>query len=59
MSSIGVLKGDELHLKKLKTIVDVLDENAIGQVSEKEIKKERRILEKELLETCLQRMQSF
>ncbi len=47
---IAVVKGEELHLKKLKTIVDVLDENAIGRVSEKEIKKERKILEKELLE---------
>ena len=47
---IAVVKGEELHLKKLKTIFDVLDENAIARVSEKEIKKDRKILERELLE---------
>ncbi len=30
---IAVVKGEELHLKKLKTIVDVLDENATGIIS--------------------------
>ncbi len=37
-------------LKKRKTIVDLLDEDAVAKVSEKEIKEERKILEKELLE---------
>jgi len=46
----AVVKGEEIHLKKRKTIVDILDENAVGRISEKEIKKERKILEKELLE---------
>ncbi len=41
---------NEIEPKKLKTIVEVLDENANGRVSENEIKKERKILEKELLE---------
>ena len=47
---IAVVKGDELLLKKRKTIVDLLDEDAVAEVSEKEIKEERKILEKELLE---------
>ncbi len=47
---IAIVKGEELLLKKRKTIVDLLDENAIASVSVEEIKKERRILEKELME---------
>ncbi len=35
-------------MKKRKTIIDLLDEDVVAAVSEKEIKKERKILEKEL-----------
>ena len=44
------MKGEELILRKRKTIVNLLEEEAIAKVSEKEIKKERELLEKELLE---------
>ena len=37
-------------MKKCRTIVDLLDENAIAKVSKKEIKDGRRILEKEFME---------
>ncbi|MHC1625273.1 MAG: AbrB/MazE/SpoVT family DNA-binding domain-containing protein [Methermicoccaceae archaeon] len=47
---IAVVKGDELILRKRKTITSLLDEDAIATVSEKEVKKERRMLEKGLLE---------
>ncbi len=36
--------------RKRKTVINVLEEDATASVSEKEIKKERKILEKELLE---------
>jgi len=44
------VKGDEVILRKRKTITNLLEEDAIATVSEKEVKKERRILEKELTE---------
>ncbi|MEA1945572.1 MAG: AbrB/MazE/SpoVT family DNA-binding domain-containing protein [Euryarchaeota archaeon] len=47
---IAVVKGEKVILKKRKTIIDLLEEDAIATVSEEEIKKEREILEKELLE---------
>ncbi|RJS69830.1 AbrB/MazE/SpoVT family DNA-binding domain-containing protein [ANME-2 cluster archaeon] len=47
---IAVVKGEKVILKKRKTIIDLLEEDAIATVSEKEIKKEREMLEKELLE---------
>ncbi len=51
---IKVGKKGELYtpkkLLKRKTIIDLLDENAIASVGEEEIKKERRVLEKELME---------
>jgi len=47
---IAVVKGDEVILRKRKTITNLLDEDAIATVSEEEVKKERRMLEKELLE---------
>ncbi|RCV65411.1 Bifunctional DNA-binding transcriptional regulator [Methanophagales archaeon] len=47
---IAVVKGEEVILRKRKRITDLLDEDAIATVSEKEVKKERRILEKELFE---------
>ena len=47
---IAEVKGEEVILKKRKTIANLLDEDAIASVSEKEIKEERSVLEKELLE---------
>lgn len=47
---VAVVEGDEVILRKRRTMVDLLEEDAIATVSEKGIKKERRILEKELLE---------
>lgn len=47
---IAKAKGEELILMKRKTIASLLEEEAIATVSEKEIKKERELLEKELLE---------
>lgn len=47
---IAVLKGDEIILRKRKTIINLLEEDAIATISEKEVKKERGMLEKELLE---------
>lgn len=47
---IAVVKGDEIILRKRKTIINLLEEDAIGTISEKGVKKEREMLEKELLE---------
>jgi len=47
---IAVVKGDEIILRKRKTIINLLEEDAIGTISEQELKKERGMLEKELLE---------
>jgi len=47
---IAVLRGDEIILRKRKTIINLLEEDAIATISEKEVKKERGMLEKELLE---------
>ncbi|HJH26601.1 MAG TPA: hypothetical protein C5S37_07450 [Methanophagales archaeon] len=47
---IAVVKGDEIILRKRKTIINLLEEDAIATISEKELKKERGTLEKELLE---------
>ncbi len=47
---IAVVKGEEVILRKRKTIANLLEEDAIATVSEKEIKKERSVLEKGLLE---------
>lgn len=47
---VAEVKDEELILRKRKTIVNLLEEEAIAKVSEKEIKKERELLEKELLE---------
>jgi len=47
---IAVVKGDEIILRKRKTMINLLEEDAIATVSEKEVKKERNKLEKELLE---------
>ncbi|MCX9074734.1 MAG: hypothetical protein OIN88_08775 [Candidatus Methanoperedens sp.] len=45
-----IQKDEELLLKKRKTIINLLDEAAIADISEKKIKKERAALEKELLD---------
>lgn len=47
---IAVVKGDELHLKRRKTISDILDEDAVASVSQAEMKKERSLLEKKLMD---------
>ena len=47
---IALVKGEEVILRKRKRITDLLDEDAIATVSEKEVKKERMLLEKELIE---------
>lgn len=47
---IAIVKGLDILLRKRKTVINVLEEDAIARVSEKEIKKERKILEEELLE---------
>ena len=43
---IAVLRGDEIILRKRKTIINLLEEDAIATISEKEVKKERGMLEK-------------
>ncbi len=47
---VAEVKGKELILRKRKTIVNLLEGEAVAKVSEKELKKERVLLEKELLE---------
>ncbi|MDI6811387.1 MAG: AbrB/MazE/SpoVT family DNA-binding domain-containing protein [archaeon] len=47
---IAVVKGEEIILRKRKTVVNLLEEGAIAEVSVEEVKKERELLEKELLE---------
>lgn len=47
---VAIVKGLDILLRKRKTVINVLEENAIASVSEKEMKKERKILEEELLE---------
>lgn len=47
---VAIIKGLDILLRKRKTLISVLEEDAIASVSEKEIKKERKILEEELLE---------
>ena len=47
---IAEVKGEKIILRKRKRITNLLEEEAIATVSEEEVKKERRMLEKELLE---------
>ncbi len=47
---IAITKGKQLLLKKKKTIIELLEDETIASVSEQEIKNERSLLEKELLE---------
>jgi len=47
---IAITKGEQILLKKKKTIIDLLEEDTIASVTEQDIKTERRLLEKELLE---------
>ena len=47
---IAAVKGEKIILEKRKTVIDLLEEDAIATVSENEIKEERKMLEKKLLE---------
>jgi len=47
---IAITKGNQLLLKKKKTIIELLEDETIASVTEQEIKNERSLLEKELLE---------
>lgn len=47
---VAVIVGKKVILEKRKTIIDLLEEDAIATVSEEGIKEGREILEKELLE---------
>lgn len=47
---IAEVKGEKIILRTRKTITNLLEEEAIATVSEEEVKKERDVLEKELLE---------
>ena len=47
---IAITKGKQLLLKKKKTIIELLEDETIKSVTEQELKNERRLLEKELLE---------
>lgn len=46
---IAITKGNQLLLKKKKTIIELLEDETIASVTEQELKNERRLLEKELL----------
>jgi len=46
---IAAVTGEKIILEKRKTAIDLLEEDTIATVNEEEIKKEREILEKELL----------
>lgn len=45
---IAVTKGEQILLKKRKTILNLLEEDTIASVTTDEIIKERRVLEKEI-----------
>jgi AbrB family looped-hinge helix DNA binding protein len=47
---VAVVEGEAIILRKRKTIVDILGEEALATVSDVELKEERSLLEKELLE---------
>ncbi|MDO8728249.1 MAG: AbrB/MazE/SpoVT family DNA-binding domain-containing protein [Candidatus Methanoperedens sp.] len=47
---IAITNGNQLILKKKKTIIELLEDETIASVTEQEIKNERSLLEKELLE---------
>jgi AbrB family looped-hinge helix DNA binding protein len=47
---IATTKGNQLLLKKKKTIIELLEDETIASVTEQELKNERRLLEKKLLE---------
>jgi AbrB family looped-hinge helix DNA binding protein len=46
---IAVVKDEEIILRKRKTLVSLLEEDSIGKVTEKDLKKEREVLEEELM----------
>ena len=45
---IAIVKGDEVLLKRRKTMSDILDEGAVATVTVSEMRKERSLLEKKL-----------
>jgi len=47
---VAVVEGEAIILRKRKTILDVLEEEALATVSDVELKEERRSLEKRLVE---------
>jgi AbrB family looped-hinge helix DNA binding protein len=47
---VAVVEGEAIILRKRKTILDVLDEEALATVSDVEHKEERSLLAKELVE---------
>jgi len=47
---VAVVEGEAIILRKRKTILDVLEEEALATVSDVELKEERSLLEKELVE---------
>ncbi len=47
---VAVVEGEAIILRKRKTILDVLEEEALATVSDVELKEERRALEKRLVE---------
>ncbi|MBU4220549.1 MAG: hypothetical protein KKA10_02820 [Euryarchaeota archaeon] len=49
----AVVKGDELLLKRRKTISDILDEDAVATVTRSELRKERSLLEKKLMDRLI------
>jgi len=47
---VAVVEGEAIILRKRKTILDLLEEEALATVSDVELKEERRSLEKRLVE---------
>ena len=47
---IAITIGNQLLLKKKKTIIELLEDEPIASVTEQELKNQSRLLEKELLE---------
>lgn len=47
---VAAVDGDAIILRKRKTIIDLLEEEALATVRDVELKEERSLLEKELVE---------
>ncbi|MGC9445264.1 MAG: AbrB/MazE/SpoVT family DNA-binding domain-containing protein [Candidatus Methanospirareceae archaeon] len=47
---VAVVEDEAIILRKRKTVVDLLEAAALATISDDELKEERRVLEKELLE---------